>query len=490
MLLLHAAILAMFPLKAITASRLLTAVIPILLAACAFWRSRGLVRRERISWCYLALAPLLWAGGQILTTVLPGTWASATSDLLYMCAALPVLLAISHTAENESIPGILYLNFTQFALAVLLIYYRTFRVVQSPAEASSAEFVIYDWECVLLAVSAIVRFFCCSSREERQRMKCLAATVWIYTPIELGMDYATVHWHLPEGTLFDLLWSVPFLFAAWQILKLPDEAEQEEVRPFFPRAALLLQSLCPVLMTIGLFALACTLLGTHPVLARCSILAMLVLQGLHAGIVQVNYLSGQRTLLERERQLERANAGLLHLSHIDPLTGVANRRGFSEALESAWAVAADERRPISLLMIDLDFFKAINDRHGHAYGDECLASVARTLLLQGARAGDHLARYGGEEFVLMLPNTGLDGARAVAERMHRAVGSAGLVNLDSPFAKRLTVSIGVASASPSRSMHSGKLLDAADKALYEAKRTGRNQVCVHDLLEAPVLAVV
>ncbi|GGH12956.1 sensor domain-containing diguanylate cyclase [Silvibacterium dinghuense] len=476
---------------AISISRLFTAAVPVIAAICVLWRSRLLEARERVSWRWMALALLLWALGQVVETLMPGAAAASNlsvdaSDLFYLSAALPVLLAVSNTAENEAVPGVLYLNLVQFGLAVLLIYYRVFRVPQSNSMASSVMLAIYAWECVFLVLASTLRLFCWISREERKRMKWMVVTVWSYAPIEFGMDYATAHWHLRTGTLLDLLWSLPFAFAGWRALSIPVDASRTEKNILSPRTARLLQSLCPMLVTIALFVLAAMLLGSHPLLARYSILGLLVLQGLHAGVVQMNYHSGQQLLLEREQRLEEENAGLLHLSHIDPLTGVANRRGFSEALEDTWAHSVREQCPVSLLMIDLDWFKAVNDRHGHTYGDECLASVARILLLQGARAGDYLARYGGEEFVLLLPDTDLEGARIVAERMHRAVGMASIVNLDSPYAKRLTVSIGVATMTPVAGVASGMLLEAADQALYEAKRGGRNRVCWQELPEIPL----
>jgi diguanylate cyclase (GGDEF)-like protein len=340
---------------------------------------------------------------------------------------------------------------------------------------------IYAGECALLAVSAVLRLVSWSTLEERRRMRWLCSVLWMYLPIELGLDYATKNWRLQAGTLLDLLWSVPFLFAGWQALHLPMEAESGEPRRVRRKSSLLIETLCPMLITTGIFALAASIVIQHPMLALGSIFLLLLVQGLHAGIVQLNYLAGQNLLLEREQELEEANAGLEQLSRLDPLTGVANRRQFSVALDEAWKLALRRQESIGVLMIDVDHFKAVNDFHGHAYGDECLTAIARILSKQGARANDLLARYGGEEFVLLLTETDYAGAMAVADRMHHAVELAGIVNEGSPFNRHVTVSIGVGVCAPKSGTTAPALVEIADQALYEAKRLGRNRICARSL---------
>ena len=127
-------------------------------------------------------------------------------------------------------------------------------------------------------------------------------------------------------------------------------------------------------------------------------------------------------------------------------------------------------------MIDLDYFKAINDRHGHAVGDECLVAVARVLEQQAQRLDDLLARYGGEEFVLLLPQTTLDGAMSVAERLRLSIYGLSWRNESSPHEGLLTVSVGIAACTPGPGFSPAALLLAADAALYEAKHLGRNRI--------------
>jgi diguanylate cyclase (GGDEF)-like protein len=182
----------------------------------------------------------------------------------------------------------------------------------------------------------------------------------------------------------------------------------------------------------------------------------------------------ERLVDERTRALADANARLELLSSLDSLTGVANRRTFDEALETEWRRAGRAGAPISLVMLDLDWFKDFNDRHGHIAGDERLRVVARALAATLGRAGDLLARYGGEEFVALLPGTSAADAAGVADRLRASVES--LVPQSSRDA--ITLSAGVATLVPRNESNSGDLVEAADAALYRAKREGRNRVVV------------
>jgi diguanylate cyclase (GGDEF)-like protein len=171
----------------------------------------------------------------------------------------------------------------------------------------------------------------------------------------------------------------------------------------------------------------------------------------------------------------RMNAHLERLSSLDGLTGIFNRRYLDAALARLSKVASEKQRWISVLMIDIDHFKSLNDTAGHQHGDYCLEQVAQ-LLQQGVRAGmDTVARYGGEEFVAILPDANEDEARAVGERLREAIETAGL-----PAAKGrvVTISIGAAAlrGSDGYQFTAQDLIACADDALYEAKRSGRNRV--------------
>jgi diguanylate cyclase (GGDEF)-like protein len=179
-----------------------------------------------------------------------------------------------------------------------------------------------------------------------------------------------------------------------------------------------------------------------------------------------------------ENELRRLNSELRASLHLDGLTGIANRSAFEAALAAQWAGHARSGQPLSLLMVDVDHFKAFNDRYGHLHGDEALRVVASCLSDAVRRVGDVAARYGGEEFALVLPNTPDVGAVVVAERVRQLLERASLTHADSPVDGRLTVSIGAATAYPDMTTRPEDLIAAADRALYDVKNSGRDAVAL------------
>ena len=181
-----------------------------------------------------------------------------------------------------------------------------------------------------------------------------------------------------------------------------------------------------------------------------------------------------RTHLENRR----LNRQLRLLATQDGLTGVSNRRAFDDALDVHWRQAVRTGEPLSVLMFDVDCFKAYNDHHGHLAGDDCLRRVAQALQQQVLRPADMLARFGGEEFVMLLPGTPEAGALHLAQRVLVAMSDLALPHGHSLAAPYVTVSIGVACAHPATADQSpDRLLQAADHGLYTAKESGRAKAC-------------
>lgn len=176
-----------------------------------------------------------------------------------------------------------------------------------------------------------------------------------------------------------------------------------------------------------------------------------------------------------EESLDRANLELKTLASTDALTGLANRRQFDATLHKEWYRALRDATPLGLLMIDLDRFKALNDRFGHQMGDAFLARVGQVIRDNVRRAGDMAARYGGEEFAVVLPGTAAAGALEIAEHIRRAVAATDTSDLVEG-GHRLSVSIGVAATVALAGGGSATLVHSADAALYQAKRNGRNRV--------------
>ena len=176
-----------------------------------------------------------------------------------------------------------------------------------------------------------------------------------------------------------------------------------------------------------------------------------------------------------ELALGQVNAELATLASTDALTGLPNRRQFDATLHKEWFRALREATPLGLLMIDVDRFKPLNDRHGHQVGDAFLARVGQVIHQNVRRAGDMAARYGGEEFAVVLPGTSATGALEIAEVIRRAVACADTHDLvDGGYP--LSVSIGAAAVVPLAGGGSAMLVHSADAALYDAKRNGRNRV--------------
>ncbi len=174
--------------------------------------------------------------------------------------------------------------------------------------------------------------------------------------------------------------------------------------------------------------------------------------------------------------LEQRAKKLEQQSITDSVTQVSNRQHFDRQLALEWARAERDGNALSLLMIDVDHFKRINDQHGHQVGDECLKSIAQSLGGQLRGAGDLLARYGGEEFVALLPGAPGEAAAGTAERLRAAV--AGLRVPCLPPGSGISCSIGVHTAWPAPGHSAAALVAGADEALYAAKASGRNRVCV------------
>jgi len=196
---------------------------------------------------------------------------------------------------------------------------------------------------------------------------------------------------------------------------------------------------------------------------------------MRAEVLEKRVAEQTHELRDAVEQLRVANARLEELSFDDPLTGIANRRQFDETLRAEWSRARRTRTPLALVFIDIDWFKALNDTHGHHVGDECLKSVAHYLSGSVQRASDLVARVGGEEFALVLPNTQLHIAAQFAERLRNGIEALALRHDAAPNGF-LTASFGVVSVIPDAEANPEDAVKAADRALYTAKAQGRNRV--------------
>ena len=187
----------------------------------------------------------------------------------------------------------------------------------------------------------------------------------------------------------------------------------------------------------------------------------------------------------RTRELEKTNSALIELSLEDGLTHLSNRRHFDQKLEQEFKHAKRNKVPLSLLMLDIDYFKAFNDTYGHLAGDDCLKRVSFIIKQYTSRPTDLSARYGGEEFAMILPDTDLGGAQFLAESIHNSLAQEAIPHQSSQVSSFVSMSIGLVAFNQLESYQCPKeLIDEVDKQLYQAKSNGRNQTCAISTLKS------
>jgi len=201
----------------------------------------------------------------------------------------------------------------------------------------------------------------------------------------------------------------------------------------------------------------------------------------YISLEEANYAFGLDITLQKVAEIELLNENekLEHLSAFDGLTDITNRRMFDLNLKKEWLRAQRNASSLSLIMIDIDFFKAYNDNYGHIKGDECLKLIAETLDKIATRSVDMVARFGGEEFAILLPDTDLQQCRKIAENCRSAIFKLQIPHEYSSVSNVVTISLGVSSSRPKKGVDSLSLIKSADKLLYQAKNNGRNRVEYH-----------
>ena len=184
-----------------------------------------------------------------------------------------------------------------------------------------------------------------------------------------------------------------------------------------------------------------------------------------------------RARVRNQIKLNDAKATLTRLASTDALTGLANRRHFDEMLTYEYARHARAGTEMSLILLDIDHFKAFNDTYGHVSGDDCLRLVGEAIRGVMVRSTDLAARYGGEEFVFLLPETGAQGALVLAEKIRRSISDLNMPHIHSSVAGHVTASLGTATTRCVSGGSATNTVAQADQQLYAAKNSGRNQVC-------------
>jgi diguanylate cyclase (GGDEF)-like protein len=334
----------------------------------------------------------------------------------------------------------------------------------APTEAGVTYLVwLLDFQNLYLAVGALVRWYVADSSDERDLFKSLSIHLWIYFVIVFINDHYFAG-NPAFGPQYGTVVTVAFAVLCGYALHAPSRRAVHAVNPALVRVV---RSGIPILLALALLTASLLLIRVEYLWGCAGILISVVGIGVRTTLIQVHHI-------EHREALKRQASALQTIAWTDALTGIPNRHFFDEALTRAWR---DEHRsaPQAILMIDIDHFKLLNDRYGHPVGDGCLREVARVLQHGLARPHDVLARYGGEEFIVLLRDCTAAGAQLVAERLRSAVQQMRLDNASSPQLA-VTISIGVASGELTDGPAAQQVVEAADRALYEAKITGRNRV--------------
>jgi diguanylate cyclase (GGDEF)-like protein len=311
--------------------------------------------------------------------------------------------------------------------------------------------------CVVVGGSVVLLWLSFSALFERHYLR------WAEIIVPVRNTMAAVHFAVAVALgRIELLMVAPMLI----------------IGPFFFSGLRYPVALGSGVVSLSAFALTAALDMPHAVAARCGLYLLIGLIGCAVAARHVE--KGVR-----ERFLERYLVE--ELAQRDALTGAQNRRAFDEHLARIWSEAAQQHRSVALVLIDVDHFKAYNDRYGHLAGDDALRAVAHAVQTFIRSPGDVLSRYGGEEFAAILQGLDGEGAKLIAERMRRAVMDLGIEHRSSPTCESLTISVGVAAIEPSLARDCRGALQLADQALYQAKIKGRNGVVHLDQAEYQLL---
>lgn len=424
----------------------------------------------RVGWFALAVGMLLWAGGMALNMYqeiglgTPDATPGA-SMLFYVLYGVPLTFAMAHPRHEPW-----YLILIDGALALLLGYMffvHTFSFAtlsDAPEPGLGSLRMMFDIENLFIAVFALVRYLASEDTPRRVFFRALTLYAWLYMAMAFYINHFATD--ASYGGPSDLLIDLPFLLLA--VMALRDDPERGDATR--RRLALAVRAGSPLILPAALLVVSALMVEAHPHLAVVGFALATLGSGLRGVVMQVR-------AMERQDQLDV-------LTRVDALTGVANRRAFDQALQAEWSRARRSGQGMALLMVDIDHFKAFNDRFGHPLGDACLRAVATALSGCATRGSDVVARYGGEEFAVVVSGTTRDGALALAETMRLAVERLRLATADPIGSVGVTLSIGVAHVAQIASADPAALLAATDAALYEAKRAGRNRVVEGRLPEA------
>jgi diguanylate cyclase (GGDEF)-like protein len=464
-------------------SNFLVITLGLLRIICCFWWFAKLSSSSaRLRWLFFGIGGILGNTSlQIYTwrTIFSydSTYLSAAASLFTSLAAIPILLSIaSNFNKNDQIT----VRYIDGILALTLAYLFLMQIffpggVDGSTPESKILFInrLIDFEDLFLLICAALQYFASESLEDRR----FSYVFFCYMAISMPLLAFRNRWAARYPfVLWDLAIDIPpMAFMLFALNPMPSWVLNFKRSP---RIVHLARGGNPLVTSLALTLLGISVSRSHFYLGSSGILLGIIGYGLRNAIIHGKLLETEDSLLNAQKELT------IQASR-DGLTGIPNRRAFDETLRREWRTAVQKGGQLGLLMIDIDFFKGLNDHYGHQAGDSCLIAVANQIQDLLARAGDFVGRYGGEEFAVILPETSLDGALAVAERLRSGVVELAIANARSQY-ECVTISIGATAGNAVRTASPALFLKTADEALYNAKAAGRNRI---EAIDLTVLAI-
>lgn len=470
--LLHGVAAIALPLRLAPLSTLCVILAEVAAILACLYAARKAGGPVRILWWLLALAALLTAIANMLdmaTTAMGiavSNHAPAVPIFLSTLYCVAMLLAISMRFDLRAFGPVRIIN-SMLSLAIgALFYVQIFSMLtmHGSERAADAFFIVllFDALDISLAIAGTIRALGADKPQERRFYYILAVFLWA------NFIGPSLHNHIllrHDFVWLDLLLSAPYLLLVALVFS-PNPGFVQ--RPStFPRLARVIRSGSPIFLSLALLALGLLVSRTHYYIGVAASLLSLI------GYSTLTTLTQSRGI-EAEESLLAAKTTLEEMVGLDALTGIPNRRAFDTMLHRECIAANRSLQPVSLLMIDVDHFKQLNDTRGHPLGDAYLIQIAHALRNALPRVTDFAARYGGEEFAVILPATNSGGAAEVARRLQSSIADLALSHAASPSGK-VTISIGYSTFNGSAKTSPIDLTHAADRALYQAKERGRNR---------------
>jgi diguanylate cyclase (GGDEF)-like protein len=461
--------------------QLLTALASLLAASASLHRGLSGPREARVIWRLIAAGLILWTVAQIGCSISAETAKGFASkwNFFRFIYAIPILVATSSANDDVALRSFLWPDGVIAGLFVTLAYTQIFAAVPEWGWLEpffSGNLVhVYITQSVILACLCTVRLLSSPPGENKKVYSALSGFLWIYVLISIMLRSAkngvNTGWIYPE-----FLWQAPFMLLLVVLAFWPQAHNPSpDTHILASTKSFVIDNIAPLSLTSGVVILASSIERKHFIFEALSITAALALFGFRTTIRQRNYVRVHLQVAQQE--IVNANAQLRRQALRDGLTGAYNRRYFDQMFDEELKRAKRFKHPLSLILIDVDHFKSLNDRYGHPTGDAVLRAIVRSLTAALRRPGDLLARYGGEEFAVILPCVDLYGAMVVAEHMRISVEARQIPNCDDQNTARVvTLSIGVVSAQTAAEKTPQEMLDRVDEALYKAKSEGRNRI--------------